>query len=605
MRRFWIVCTVLSFCFFALASRAEERPLATRVEHFFLVSDQAQSLFIYFKDTFQLPDVWPFFEHGTFASGGLSLGNAVLEFVSFPKEGHQPQKTEFQGVALEPTADADATAAELTRRSIPHTGARPYKSQIPGRQILAEWSSVGLTDFPPTTADVFFCDYKDRQAVAQGRKAASYELVRRTGGPLGIVAVAEITVGVQDLKEARSKWGALLQPSPQIADDAFVFSTGPRIRLVQAESPGIQGIVLSVRSIDEAEKFLKERRLLAKDDAGHIAISPAAIEGLAIQLAAATQAPEPANPLLGHGRGVDHVGIGVRNLEKAKRDYEQVLGFKCTENLPRISGAPALCGIIFFEDETLLEFLCPPQPSSAVNSDYLGYLADFVEKQEGAMSLALETSSAKGAADYLKAHNFEVKISEWPRVMKEGETKPSPAQYYSVSTPDTPSGNKQVFMLWIWLIEHVSPERPAKLAARREQGMMAHPNTALRINSVWFAVRDLDASLQNLHDAGLEPGENREAIILGAAGREVQAGNGSLVLLQSVHENSALNKFLSNHDDGSIIAVSIEVADLNKARSWVEGHSGHKLEQYEGFYGRSIMIPPNLTHGVWMELFQR
>jgi hypothetical protein len=66
-----------------------------------------------------------------------------------------------------------------------------------------------------------------------------------------------------------------------------------------------------------------------------------------------------------------------------------------------------------------------------------------------------------------------------------------------------------------------------------------------------------------------------------------------------------LNEFLSNHDDGSIIAVSIEVSDLNKARSWIECHSQRKLEPYDGFYGRSIMIPPDMTHGVWMEFFER
>jgi len=363
MRRAFLLGVAISFYFIAPALRAEEQPLATRVEHFFLVSDQAQSLFTYFMDTFRLPEVWPFYTHGTFASGGLSLGNAVLEFVLFPKEDNKPLKTEFQGIAFEPTADADTTAAELTKRNIPHSGAQPYKVQI-GGHVLAEWSSVALTDLPPKNADVFFCDYQDRRSVADRRKAARDELTARTGGPLGIVAVAEITVGVQDLKEARSKWSALLQPSPQISDDAFVFNTGPRIRLVRAESPGIQGIVLSVRSIDEAENFLKERRLLDKDDAGHIAISPAAIEGLAIRLTAVTQAQEPANPLLGHGRGVDH-------------------------------------------------------------------------------------------------------------------------------------------------------------------------------------------------------------------------------------------------DEGEIIAVSIEVSDLNKARSWVEGHSGHKLEPYKSFYGQSIMIPPDLTHGIWMELFRR
>ena len=284
MRRVLLLSAALSLCFFAPASGAEEWALATRVEHFLVVSDQAQSLFTYFRDTFQLSEVWPFYQHGTFASGGLSFGNAVLEFVSFPKEGNKPLKPEFRGIAFEPKADADATAAELTKRNIPHSGARTFKSQVPGRPVLVAWSSVALTDLPPKNADVFFCDYQDRQSVADRRKAARDELAARTGGPLGIVAVAEITVGVQDLEDARNKWTALLKPSPQISDDAFVFNTGPRIHLVHAESPGIQGIVLSVRSIGEAEKFLNERRLLAKDVAGHIAISPAAIDGLRIRL---------------------------------------------------------------------------------------------------------------------------------------------------------------------------------------------------------------------------------------------------------------------------------------------------------------------------------
>jgi hypothetical protein len=284
MKRAFLLGVAISFYFIAPALRAEEQPLATRAEHFFLVSDQAQSLFTYFKDEFRLPEVWPFFEHGTFASGGLSLGNAVLEFVSFPKEDNKPLKTEFRGIAFEPRADTDATAAELTKRNIPHSDARTFKSQVPGRPVLVAWSSVALTDLPPKNADVFFCDYQDRQSVADGRKAAGNELARRTGGPLGIVAVAEIMVGVQDLEDARNKWTVLLESSLQISDDAFVFSSGPRIRLVHAESPGIQGIVLSVRSIAEAEKFLKERRLLAKDTAGHIAISPAAIDGLRIRL---------------------------------------------------------------------------------------------------------------------------------------------------------------------------------------------------------------------------------------------------------------------------------------------------------------------------------
>lgn len=313
------------------------------------------------------------------------------------------------------------------------------------------------------------------------------------------------------------------------------------------------------------------------------------------------RAQEPIHPLLGTGRGVDHVGIGVRDLEKAVRDYEEILGFRCTETLPGAGGRALIRSIIFFEDETLLEFLSPSPDAPATGDEF----REWVEKHEGGMSLALRTSSAQDAAAYLEAHNFEVKVTGWPRA-KAGEANPAQVQYYSVTTPDAPSANRQVFMTWIWLVEYVSsPERSARRAARREQGLMNHPNTAQRLHSVWFAVRDLEAGLRNLRDAGFESGEPLQAEFLGAGGREIQAGTGTMILLQAVSDQSALSKFLSDHDDGSMIAVSIEVADLDKARSLIEGRSGRKLEPYAGFYGRSILIPPDLTHGIWLEFFQR
>jgi catechol 2,3-dioxygenase-like lactoylglutathione lyase family enzyme len=600
MKRVILLWVAISLCFIAFALRAEEQPLATRVEHFFVVSDQAQSLFTFFKDTFQLPEVWPFFEHGPFSSGGLSLGNAVLEFVSFPKKDNKPLKTAFKGIAFEPTTGADATAAELVRRNIPYLPARTNKSQVSGVQVHVEWSNVNLSDFPPTNANVFFCDYKDRQAVAQGRRTASHELALRAGGPLGIVGVAEITVGVRDLEDARNKWSALLEPSPRISDDEFVFFAGPRIHLVQAESPGIQGIVLKVRSVDRAANFLGEHRLLAKDATGQVTISPSAIDGLSIRLVDAVQGQEPANPLLGRGLGVDSAGIIVRDLEKTVSDYEQALGFKCFRLPPFPHGV--VCSMIFFENNSYLELLSAPRPPSGGKlSNHAKDYADFAERHEGAMFLCLATSSATAAAVYLKAHNFAATISAEKGTTLEGETKPPPPLALDVNTVAEPSGNKQVFTLPITLVEYVSQW----LEDLREDGLMVHPNTAQRLHAVWFAVRDLDAHLRNLQQAGFEPGETREAKFLGASGREIKAGGGSMLLLRSADKSSLLNKFLSNHDDGDIFGISIEVSDLNKARSRVEAHSGHKLEPYDGYYGRSIMIPPDLTHGIWLELFQR
>jgi catechol 2,3-dioxygenase-like lactoylglutathione lyase family enzyme len=312
------------------------------------------------------------------------------------------------------------------------------------------------------------------------------------------------------------------------------------------------------------------------------------------------QAQEPANPLVGHGLGVDHVGIIVRSLDKTLSDYEQALGFKCFR-VPRIPDA-IVSSCIFFENNTYLELISVTgQDSGASLSGQAKRYADFAEKHEGAMFLGLATSSAKDAADYLKAHNFEVFLFGEESVKKEGETKPSPPLAHFIIISHEPTKNIRAFTLPIFPLEYVSQH----LDDIREDRMMIHPNTALRLHSVWFAVRDLDSQLGTIQQAGLEPGDTREAKFLGGKGREVKAGHGCLLLLQSTDENGLLNTFLSNRDDGEIIGVSIEVSDLNKARSWVEGHSGRKLEPSDGFYGRSILIPPDLTHGVWMELFRR
>jgi catechol 2,3-dioxygenase-like lactoylglutathione lyase family enzyme len=591
MKRALLLLVAMSLCLIALDLRAEERPLAARVDHFYVESDQAHSLFTFFKDTFQMPEGWPFRDAGTHTSGGLWLGNTILEFVTFPHKDDKPMKTEFRGIAFEPAGGADETAAKLTKRGISRTEVENNMRQGSDGQMRVAWSLLDLKDFPPTEASIFFVDYKFRKSVAAKYKAIDDEFAARNRGPLGIVGAAEITVGVQDLEEARSKWSALLAPSPRISDDAFVFDSGPRIRLVRAESPGIQGIVLKVRSLDGAAKFLEERGLLAKDDAGHIAISPAAIDGLSIRLIDDNQAEEPGNPLLGHGLGVDHVGIAVRDLEKTINDFEQMLGFKCIKLPPKPAGV--VSSVIFFENSSYLELLSvSKKPSGPTLSDQAKRYADFAEKHEGAKFLGLATSSAKDAADYLKAQNFEAFMF--------GDIL---GNYVDIS--HEPSGDKQAFPLAVFLIEYVSRGRLMWLSGIRKNGMMDHPNAALRIHSTWFAVQDLDASLENLKDAGFESGETRQAKFLGAKGQEVKAGKGSLLVLEPVDDKGALSKFLTNHDDGEIIGISIEVSDLNKACSWVEEHSGHKLEPYDGYYGRSLLIPPDLTHGVRMEFFQR
>jgi hypothetical protein len=103
--------------------------------------------------------------------------------------------------------------------------------------------------------------------------------------------------------------------------------------------------------------------------------------------------------------------------------------------------------------------------------------------------------------------------------------------------------------------------------------------------------------------ASLRQGAQVAELFLDARGRKVEAGQGVLLPLKSSDKNGVLTKYLSDYDEG-IIGLSIEVADLGKARQLAESGTGRKLETYKGFYGTSFLLPPEVTHGVWMEMFQ-
>lgn len=257
-------------------------PLVTKVEHFYLVSDDAERLYNLFKDEFHLPVVWAFNSYGDFASGGLTLGNVALEFVSEKGQRGGIVGTEFKGIALEPAGDAYAAIAELKRRGILH-GEPEADTLTENGQARVGWITVDLT-IPPASAHIFICDYKQREEVAGRRRMASKELATRGGGPLGITSLKEIIIGVTSVNDASGKWRKLLDSEPRGRDPVFAFAGGPKVRLVRAKNEGIQSIVLGVKSVARARLFLNDRRMLVGGTRGRLVIRPGAVGGLRIAL---------------------------------------------------------------------------------------------------------------------------------------------------------------------------------------------------------------------------------------------------------------------------------------------------------------------------------
>jgi hypothetical protein len=283
VKRLSVLLILVLLTYAAVTASAQNRPLANKVEHFFVTSDNPERLFKLFRDVLQLPEVWGYQRFGEFASGGLSLGNTVLEFLDFPFENDPGRATKFKGIAFEPVADADAAVIELRKRGIAHGEPRPFKIRAGGQERVG-WVNVQLTDLPPSDAFVFLCDYKSREGVAETRSAASQELVRRGGGPLGILSLKEIVIGVRSVEEASRKWGRLLESRGPGAAPVFALSSGPRIRLVRADAEGIRGIVVKVKSRRGAEQFLAKNKMLGGAEAGGVAIAPEPVGGLMITL---------------------------------------------------------------------------------------------------------------------------------------------------------------------------------------------------------------------------------------------------------------------------------------------------------------------------------
>ena len=99
-----------------------------------------------------------------------------------------------------------------------------------------------------------------------------------------MIVLKEIVLGVTDLATAAVQWRSLVAGPTQASNGLFSFGDGPGIRLVQAEKGGIREIVISVRSVRDAKRFLADRGLLEPGEAGRVSIARKALGGLQVTL---------------------------------------------------------------------------------------------------------------------------------------------------------------------------------------------------------------------------------------------------------------------------------------------------------------------------------
>jgi catechol 2,3-dioxygenase-like lactoylglutathione lyase family enzyme len=278
-----------------------------------------------------------------------------------------------------------------------------------------------------------------------------------------------------------------------------------------------------------------------------------------------------AGALLGTGHGLDHVIVIVRDLEEASRTYSETLGFALGTS-GRLPGGIRNQLVAF--GPTYLELMS----IDAAQADQQNEIVRLLKEREGGYAFALDVSSAQRTAAVLRARNIDVV----------GPVDTGLWQTVAITRPVLPF--QPMFFIEYAAREGATP-RPG------------HRNTAVRLHSVWIAVKDLGVAVRAYEGVGLRAGRQVRMPQLSASGREIDAGAGRILLVAPNDSTGSLSRYVAQYGEG-VVGASIEVRDMQAARSLLQESTKQALPPFSGIHGRSILVPPAFCHGMWLELFR-
>ena len=300
--------------------------------------------------------------------------------------------------------------------------------------------------------------------------------------------------------------------------------------------------------------------------------------------------------MLGGERGLDHVGIAVKDLEAATHTYHDVLGF----NRPTEGKLPnGLRNVnYYFSDSTYLETLVYWDREKA------SWLADFTDKHSGALFAVLSAFSVTGTTSYLSSRGIEVGKPFSGSIQTTGQDAMPAEQWQTFFLPQGQLPGDPLSLYFIAYQRGPRDEFLAKLEDPKARRMLYHKNTALGLRAVWFAVNDLDEASLAYESIGLPRRRAFKDPALDADGQVFGAGAGEIWLLAPTAYGGKLAGFLRERGGPGIVGVTLDAGSVVQAASVIGERTGAPLATYEGLLGTSIRVPPELTHGVWLEFAQ-
>jgi hypothetical protein len=310
-------------------------PVIKQLDHVIARVDDANALHALLSETFQLPVSWAVKSYASFTSGGIALGNLMLEILTVGEKSDAVGQDSafFCGIAFE-CDSLEACVRELQKRGLRCSSVVPYVDSLgKGLPRTHLWSNAfldGLMGSNFLTRYVIFStkmpgsnfmnnlirgSFIERQGMSrmfsgalcflveyeyqnfknmplwsdfrnhdEKRAAEALALKEKAGGALGVESVREVVVGVRDYAKAEANWNKLFAPVEASARGLWEIADGPAVRLVESESDEIQALILKVTDTERAKTFLLEKGMLGSTSGDQLRIDPTRLYGLDIRL---------------------------------------------------------------------------------------------------------------------------------------------------------------------------------------------------------------------------------------------------------------------------------------------------------------------------------
>ncbi|MBI5544667.1 MAG: VOC family protein [Deltaproteobacteria bacterium] len=320
---------------------------------------------------------------------------------------------------------------------------------------------------------------------------------------------------------------------------------------------------------------------------------PALPKAKAVAPAQALVKHEP-DTLLGGELGLDHIGVAVRDLELAQRVYGETLGFGAPQAGTLPNGLKNVN--YYFADGGYIELM------TFWDKEKADWLAAVLEKTEGANFVLLSVFDIEETRAFLEKRSFAMGTTMPGRIDKPGAPAGTEALWSTLFfKPPLPlPGGRVGFIAYRRDQREKSLEQIARTRLAKRS---PHANTAKRMQAIWMLVRDLEAARKAYGEAGLPERRQYDDPRLGAKVQELSAGQGTILLVQPTDPKGQAARFLERRGE-CLAGVSIEVLSLEKSHELLRKRTGQELPRYDGPYGKSFLLPPELTFDLWMEMYE-